>query len=455
MIFSTIAPPMNAVPTIAAPWKQFSSWKGLTEHQLSTRIDRYEHRLTREKALKSQNNMNKRHLFEKHLFLNRFKNILLNNGELFAFQYAEHYRIWKESGQKGKFEFISTKEKPFESKQDFAITGTAKTTSTTKITIEATTSSSGIIEPYADPSATIPPWQQFPIWKELDSHQLLARIARYKNRLKTHHSLNYQNEKQQKIQDEKELFIRRFKNIVLQKGPLIAFHYANEYKPKHVISTGGKKQEFIAQKTLVEDNLQKVREYMKWVIPPMVEIPIVEAPWENETMWTQLGSGQRWTQRKRHERVLEEQSTLKYANETRQNIIDDQERFESRFTNILLKTSQSIAFNYAEQYNTIQNEYINSEIMGHKTNSKKKRDNDRKPHILFIMADDLGYDDIGYHSELVFTPVLDQLADDGVKLEQYYSRSVCSPSRAQFLTGRYARRLGLEHKNIAAAQDSS
>jgi len=68
------------------------------------------------------------------------------------------------------------------------------------------------------------------------------------------------------------------------------------------------------------------------------------------------------------------------------------------------------------------------------------------------MADDLGFADIGYHSKTVFTPVMDQLADNGVKLEQSYAKSVCTPSRAQFLTGRYASRLGLEFKNILPTQ---
>ena len=60
------------------------------------------------------------------------------------------------------------------------------------------------------------------------------------------------------------------------------------------------------------------------------------------------------------------------------------------------------------------------------------------------MADDLGYGDIGYKNDDISSPNLDSLAANGVKLEQLYAQPVCAPSRAQFLTGRYASRLGLQ-----------
>lgn len=61
----------------------------------------------------------------------------------------------------------------------------------------------------------------------------------------------------------------------------------------------------------------------------------------------------------------------------------------------------------------------------------------RQPHILFITADDYGYNDIGYHGSEIKTPVLDRLAAGGVKLENYYVQPICSPSRSQLMTGRY------------------
>uniref|UniRef100_A0A669C445 Sulfatase N-terminal domain-containing protein n=1 Tax=Oreochromis niloticus TaxID=8128 RepID=A0A669C445_ORENI len=53
----------------------------------------------------------------------------------------------------------------------------------------------------------------------------------------------------------------------------------------------------------------------------------------------------------------------------------------------------------------------------------------RPPHFIFIMVDDQGYGDIGYHGSDIHTPVLDRLAAEGVKLENYYVQPICSPSR--------------------------
>lgn len=60
-----------------------------------------------------------------------------------------------------------------------------------------------------------------------------------------------------------------------------------------------------------------------------------------------------------------------------------------------------------------------------------------KPHIVFILADDLGYADIGYHGGAgqINTPVLDKLAYDGVRLESYYAQPVCSASRSALMSG--------------------
>lgn len=54
----------------------------------------------------------------------------------------------------------------------------------------------------------------------------------------------------------------------------------------------------------------------------------------------------------------------------------------------------------------------------------------RLPHFIFIMVDDQGYGDIGYHGSDIHTPVLDRLAAEGVKLENYYVQPICSPSRS-------------------------
>ncbi|YCM42294.1 sulfatase-like hydrolase/transferase [Verrucomicrobiaceae bacterium 227] len=68
-----------------------------------------------------------------------------------------------------------------------------------------------------------------------------------------------------------------------------------------------------------------------------------------------------------------------------------------------------------------------------------------KPNIVFIMADDLGYGDIGcFGSEHIQTPHLDALAKGGVKCTDFHSNgAVCSPTRAALMTGRYQQRSGI------------
>jgi arylsulfatase A len=69
----------------------------------------------------------------------------------------------------------------------------------------------------------------------------------------------------------------------------------------------------------------------------------------------------------------------------------------------------------------------------------------RKPNIIVILADDLGYGDLGsYGARAIRTPNLDRMAAEGARLTTFYaSASVCTPSRAGLLTGRYPIRTGL------------
>jgi arylsulfatase A len=69
----------------------------------------------------------------------------------------------------------------------------------------------------------------------------------------------------------------------------------------------------------------------------------------------------------------------------------------------------------------------------------------KKPNILLIVADDLGYGDLGcYGSREIRTPHLDRLAKQGVRLTDAYASPVCSPTRASLITGRYPQRAGFE-----------
>jgi arylsulfatase A-like enzyme len=69
---------------------------------------------------------------------------------------------------------------------------------------------------------------------------------------------------------------------------------------------------------------------------------------------------------------------------------------------------------------------------------------DRPPNVVFILADDLGWSDLGcYGADLHETPHIDRLAQEGMRFTQAYAMPVCSPTRASILTGRHAARLHL------------
>lgn len=68
----------------------------------------------------------------------------------------------------------------------------------------------------------------------------------------------------------------------------------------------------------------------------------------------------------------------------------------------------------------------------------------RKPNIIFIMADDLGYTDVAcFGSKYYETPNIDRLATQGMKLTNYHHHQNCAPTRAALMTGQYAPRTGL------------
>lgn len=67
-----------------------------------------------------------------------------------------------------------------------------------------------------------------------------------------------------------------------------------------------------------------------------------------------------------------------------------------------------------------------------------------KPNIVVILSDDMGWADIGWHGKEIRTPSLDRLAEQGVRLEQFYVQPLCTPTRASLMTGRYPMRYGLQ-----------
>ena len=74
-----------------------------------------------------------------------------------------------------------------------------------------------------------------------------------------------------------------------------------------------------------------------------------------------------------------------------------------------------------------------------------------KPNIVFILADDLGWKDVGYHGSDIKTPNIDELAQTGARLEQLYAMPMCTPTRAALMTGRYPFRYGLQMAVIPSA----
>lgn len=66
-----------------------------------------------------------------------------------------------------------------------------------------------------------------------------------------------------------------------------------------------------------------------------------------------------------------------------------------------------------------------------------------KPNIVIILADDLGWADVGYHGGAIATPSIDRLASEGVRLENFYTCPLCSPTRAGLMTGRWPIRYGM------------
>src|SRR5689334_10763139 len=77
-----------------------------------------------------------------------------------------------------------------------------------------------------------------------------------------------------------------------------------------------------------------------------------------------------------------------------------------------------------------------------------------KPNIVHIVADDLGWKDVGFNGATdIKTPNIDQLAATGAKLSQFYVQPMCTPTRAALMTGRYPFRYGLQTIVIPTAAD--
>lgn len=72
-------------------------------------------------------------------------------------------------------------------------------------------------------------------------------------------------------------------------------------------------------------------------------------------------------------------------------------------------------------------------------------DEPEQPNIIVILADDIGYSDIGSYGSEIRTPNLDRLASEGVRFTHFYNTARCSPSRASLLTGLYPHQAAMGH----------
>src|SRR5688500_11144272 len=67
----------------------------------------------------------------------------------------------------------------------------------------------------------------------------------------------------------------------------------------------------------------------------------------------------------------------------------------------------------------------------------------KKPNIILILVDDMGYSDLGAYGSEIQTPNIDKLASGGLRLREFYNNSICAPTRASLITGQYPHKAGM------------
>ncbi len=78
----------------------------------------------------------------------------------------------------------------------------------------------------------------------------------------------------------------------------------------------------------------------------------------------------------------------------------------------------------------------------------------KRPNIVVILVDDMGFSDVGCFGSEIPTPNIDALAAGGVRFTQFYNNARCSPSRASLITGAYPHQAGLGHLEPAVVPES-
>ena len=83
---------------------------------------------------------------------------------------------------------------------------------------------------------------------------------------------------------------------------------------------------------------------------------------------------------------------------------------------------------------------------------KQPQDED-PPNIIILLADDLGWADVGFHGSDIRTPNIDRLAKEGMRLERFYVMPICTPTRSALMTGRDPIKLGMANAGIMPWND--
>jgi arylsulfatase A-like enzyme len=88
---------------------------------------------------------------------------------------------------------------------------------------------------------------------------------------------------------------------------------------------------------------------------------------------------------------------------------------------------------------------LSADVTGLENRSEKKA-----PNIIYILADDMGYSDLGCYGGEIETPAIDRLANEGLRFRQFYNQAKCEPTRTAVMTGMYHGRAGLSLQNPGA-----
>jgi len=117
------------------------------------------------------------------------------------------------------------------------------------------------------------------------------------------------------------------------------------------------------------------------------------------------------------------------------------------------------ASTYGPKSITIDTDLLDDTIGDHFEGSNDDDDDDdddssksTKPNIIFMLADDLGYQSLGYNDDTDMdfaSPFMTKLGGKGIMLSNYYAQEACTPSRASFLTGRYPLSIGMQFNEVA------